>query len=196
MSPRNAIAMPVLCLSLALAGCMGGEDEGDPGSGNPESEVTLEEATAPLEGGSPELRALREQANQLLGGETEAFAERLDELEGTPVVVNKWASWCGPCRFEFPYFQAQAIERGAEVAFVGLDSNDSEEAAATFLEELPLPYPSYLDPDQELADEFLEDAREFPATGFYDSDGKLAYVHLGAYADEAALAADIDRYAR
>ena len=112
------------------------------------------------------------------------------------MVVNKWASWCGPCRFEFPFFQSQADERGAEVAFLGIDSNDSEEAAETFLEELPLPYPSYLDPDQELADEFLDNAREFPATGFYDSSGELAYVHLGGYADEASLAADIDKYAQ
>jgi cytochrome c biogenesis protein CcmG, thiol:disulfide interchange protein DsbE len=196
MTRKYAITALAAGVSLALGGCVGDSDEGDPGSGNPESVLSVGEATAPLAGGPPELRELRDQANQLLGGEVEGFTAQLDELDGTPVVVNKWASWCGPCRFEFPYFQSQAQERGSEIAFLGIDSNDSEEAAATFLEELPLPYPSYLDPDQEVADEFLDDAREFPATGFYDSDGKLAYVHLGAYPDEEALAADIEKYAR
>jgi len=195
MNTKRAIAATGVAVALVLSGCMG-DDEGDPDSGNPESEVSVDEATAPLESGAPELRGLRAEANQLLGGGVEAFQARLDELRGTPIVVNKWASWCGPCRFEFPFFQSQADERGAEIAFLGIDSNDSEAAAATFLEELPLPYPSYLDPDQDVADEFLDNAREFPATGFYDSDGELAYVHLGGYPDEETLAADIDKYAQ
>ena len=83
----------------------------------------------------------------------------------------------------------------SKVAFLGVDSDDSDDAAETFLEELPLPYPSFSDPDQEIAE--LLDAREFPAaTAFYDSDGELAYVHRGGYPAEADLAADIDRYAR
>lgn len=191
MHAKHTIAAIFGAAALALAGCGGGEDVG-----NPESQVSVEEATAPLPHAPPELSAIRDEANQLLAGEVEAFSARLEELRGTPVVINKWASWCGPCRFEFPFFQAQADERGDEVAFLGVDSNDSEEAAATFLRELPLPYPSYLDPDQEIADEFLDHAREFPATAFYDSAGELAFVHLGGYADAEQLAADIDRYAQ
>jgi cytochrome c biogenesis protein CcmG/thiol:disulfide interchange protein DsbE len=124
----------------------------------------------------------------------DAFESQLADLRGYPVVVNKWASWCGPCRFEFPFFQAQAAERGEEVAFLGVDSDDDPAAAATFLEELPLPYPSFSDPDQEIARLF--DAREFPATAFYDSDGELVHTRLGGYGSEAELAADIERYAR
>jgi cytochrome c biogenesis protein CcmG, thiol:disulfide interchange protein DsbE len=110
-------------------------------------------------------------------------------------VVNKWASWCGPCRFEFPHFQELAAERGGEVAFLGVNSKDSADAARTFLEQLPVPYPSYTDPDHEIGD-LLEGAREFPATGFYDSSGELVYVRRGAYASKEDLAADIGRYAR
>ncbi len=196
MNAKHAITAIAVAACVVPSGCGGDDSGGDPGAGNPASEVSLEQATAPLEGAPPELRVIREEANELLDGGTEAFAARLDELRGAPVVVNKWASWCGPCRFEFPFFQSQADERGAEVAFLGIDSNDSVAAAETFLTELPLPYPSYLDPDQELADEFLDNAREFPATGFYDSRGELAYVHLGGYPDEESLAADIDRYAQ
>ena len=196
MTARRAIAATAVALAIALGGCGDEGDDVDPGAGNPESEVSIDDISKPLESGPRELRELRAEANQLLGGGAGAFSERLTALDGIPVVLNKWASWCGPCRFEFPLFQSQAVERGGEVAFLGVDSNDSEDAAATFLEELPLPYPSYLDPDQEIADEFMDNAREFPATAFYDSDGELAYVHLGAYPDEETLAADIDRYAR
>ena len=83
-----------LC-ALVLAAC--GSDDG---AGNPDSELSAQQATAPLEGAPPQLVEIREQANELLDGGTEAFEGRLAELQGTPVVVNKWESWCGPstCR--------------------------------------------------------------------------------------------------
>lgn len=177
------------CAALALGAC--GADEG---AGNPDSELTPAEATAPLENAPPALAAVREQANEIIEGGTEDFERRISELRGHPVVINKWASWCGPCRLEFPWFQTQADRRAGEVAFLGLLSDDSEDAGATFLEELPLPYPSYYDPDQKLAS-LIEAPRNFPATAFYDSSGELVYTHQGVYADEAALAADIERYA-
>ena len=158
-APRSLL-LPLLGLAalcvLALGAC--GSDEG---AGNPDSELSTEQASAPLEDAPPQLVAIRDQANELLDGGTEAFDGRLAELRGTPVVVNKWASWCGPCRLEFPFFQSQADERGAEVAFLGVLSDDSEDAGATFLEELPLPYPSYIDPDQEIAAE-IDGAPELP----------------------------------
>ena len=182
----------VATLALGVAACGGEGDEG--GAGTPESELTAAEATAPLTKAPAELEALRRQANQILDGGLDAFRARLAELEGTPVVVNKWASWCGPCREEFPIFQSQAIERADEVAFLGLLSDDGPETGATFLAELPLPYPSYLDPDLEIANAFRA-LREFPATLFIDAGGDVVFTKLGPYTDEAALAADIELYA-
>ena len=149
---------------------------------------------AALRGAPPKLAALHEQANLLLGGGPEAFEGRLRELRGHPVVVNKWASWCGPCRAEFPFFQSQVASRGKRVAFLAVNSNDGEDSAREFLAELPVPYPSYVDPKLEIAALF-DAAVEFPATAFYDSKGKLAYVRRGGYASEDELAADIERYA-
>jgi cytochrome c biogenesis protein CcmG/thiol:disulfide interchange protein DsbE len=180
----------IVTVALALAAC-GSGDDGDAGAGNRESKaVDYEEALADA---PPPLADLYAKGDALLDGGLEAFEAQLAELRGYPVVVNKWASWCGPCRFEFPFFQSQAAKRGTEMAFLGIDSEDSEEAARTFLEELPLPYPSFSD-DGEIADEL--NAREFPATAFYDSSGELVHTKLGGYASEAELAADIDRYAR
>jgi thiol-disulfide isomerase/thioredoxin len=182
------LAILLSALALAIAAC--GNDD----AGNPDSSLTPEEAQAPLEAAPPQLTAIRDEANELLDGGKDAFNARLAELRGTPVVVNKWASWCGPCRLEFPYFQSQADQRGAEVAFIGIVTDDSEDAAATFLEELPLPYPSYLDPDKEIAQEIESIA--FPATAFYDRSGELVYTKQGQYEDEQALAADIERYSQ
>ncbi|MGZ5309433.1 MAG: TlpA family protein disulfide reductase [Solirubrobacterales bacterium] len=181
-----AIAVSV----TGLAACGSGS-----GAGNPDSKLSADEATAPLKGAPPQLAAIRVQANQILDGGADAFEARLGELRGTPVVVNKWASWCGPCRLEFPFFQSQAEQRGAQIAFLGDFGNDSTDAGETFLSELPLPYPSYDDPDQKIAD-LLKAPRNFPATAFYDRSGELVFTHQGQYADEAELAADIDRYAR
>jgi cytochrome c biogenesis protein CcmG/thiol:disulfide interchange protein DsbE len=181
-------ALATAIAAVALGAC--GSD-----AGNPDSALSAEEATQPLEGAPPELAAIRDQASQLLDGGDDAFQERLAELKGTPVVVNKWASWCGPCRLEFPFFQAQASTHGGEIAFLGVDSNDSDAAAMTFLDELPLPYPSYSDPDQTIAD-LIGAPRNFPATAFYDRTGNLVYTQQGPYADEESLAADINEFAR
>jgi cytochrome c biogenesis protein CcmG/thiol:disulfide interchange protein DsbE len=188
--PAIAAALALL-VSVATAACGSGE-----GGGNPDSRLSPEQAREPLAGAPPPLASIREQANQLLDGGTEAFDQRLEELRGYPVVVNKWASWCGPCRFEFPFFQELADERGGQIAFLGVDSDDSEDAAATFLEELPLPYPSYSDPDKEIASDLGGPPQAFPTTTFYDSGGKRVFTHPGVYADEQDLIADVERYAR
>ena len=103
-----------------------------------------------LAGAPAPLAALHRQANELLAGGSDAYEKRIEALRGYPVVVNVWASWCGPCRFEFPALQQLSAKYGKRVAFLGVDSQDSEDAARTFLSEAPVPYPSYSDPDEEI----------------------------------------------
>ena len=189
---RRATWLAILALSVT-AGCGAEEDTVDPGSADAESALSAEEATQPV-AASAELEEIREDANKILDEGLDGYESRIAELEGTPVVVNKWASWCAPCREEFPYFQTQAIEHGGEVAFIGLLSNDGPETGATFLERLPVPYPSYLDSDQEIANS-LTIARGFPTTVFYDEDGEVVHTKVGPYESEDELAADIERYA-
>ena len=181
------LLVPLACAVLA-AGC--GEDD----RGAQPSKPSVSERKA-LAGAAPPLAALHRQANELLGGGPEAFERRLRELRGHPVVVNKWASWCGPCRAEFPFFRQQALKRGKRVAFLGVDSNDNDAAARKFLRRYPVPYPSYRDEDLEIAALF-RGVQAFPVTAFYDAKGKLAFVHQGGYPTEEKLAEDIDRYAR
>jgi cytochrome c biogenesis protein CcmG/thiol:disulfide interchange protein DsbE len=183
---RVRVATLIALAVLLLAACGSDGDGGAEGSA-PDYDEALAGAPAPL-------AALHREANRLLPGGADAFEKRIARLEGFPVVVNKWASWCGPCRFEFPFFQRLAARYGKRVAFVGVDSDDSDDAARTFLREFPVPYPSYTDPDQEVAAVFNA-TLGFPATAFYDRDGELAYLKQGGYESQAELAADIREHA-
>jgi thiol-disulfide isomerase/thioredoxin len=130
-----------------------------------------------------------------LPGGVDAFQQQIEKQRGKPVVVNKWASWCGPCRLEFPFFRDQAEKRKGEVVFLGVNSNDSRKEAESFLEEEPVPFKHFEDPKLEIAAEF-DAVQAFPSTAFYDSKGELAFVHQGPYTSEKQLAEAIDRYAR
>ena len=181
--PKRLVAL-LASVALLLAGC------GGSGGGEPSAELDYEQALA----GAPEpLAAVYEQPSELLGGGLDAYRAQLRKLRGYPVIVNKWASWCGPCRFEFPSFQRLSARFGKKVAFLGIDSDDNADAAATFLEQYPVPYPSYSDPDQEIAEE-LEATRYFPSTAFYDRSGELVYLKLGPYTSDEDFVADIRRY--
>ena len=72
----------------------------------------LQTATRELAGSPAPLAALHAQSAELLEGGVPAFESRLARAQGHPVVINKWASWCNPCRAEFPAFQQVATERG------------------------------------------------------------------------------------
>jgi cytochrome c biogenesis protein CcmG/thiol:disulfide interchange protein DsbE len=149
---------------------------------------------AAFKGSPPQLASLHAQANQLLAGGTKAFRARLGGLHGYPVVVNKWASWCGPCQSEFPVFQKVAVTFGRRVAFVGLDGKDRNPAAAAFLREFPVTYPSYVDPGESIA-RSIQAATFFPQTIYFDRTGKAVFDHAGPYLSASALERDVRRYA-
>ena len=185
------IALAAAVVGLVVWGvASGGDEAADPGAGNPESNaVDYEQALADA---PPRLAALYENGDELIEGGGDEFHATLAELRGYPVVVNVWASWCGPCRLEFPDFQAVAAERGDEVAFLGVDTDDSTTAANDFLDELPLPYPSISDPESDVKKEL--DLVGLPGTAYYDAKGELVYVKQGPYLSEAELEGDIDKH--
>jgi thiol-disulfide isomerase/thioredoxin len=174
-----------LLLAALLAGC---------GSGDANVRVpTPAEAAHRLAGAPPALAALHRQADTLLDGGRSAYDARLAALRGHPVVVNAWASWCGPCRLELPFFQRASVRYGRRVAFLGIASNDAPSAARDFLRDHWTAYPSYGDEDTKIANAIGVRAG-LPTTVFYARDGRT-FVHQGPYRDEAQLIADIARYA-
>jgi cytochrome c biogenesis protein CcmG, thiol:disulfide interchange protein DsbE len=166
-----------------------------PKGSSPRSAHLSAHAVSQALAGSPAvLAALHAQHNQLLTGGTRAFTSRLHELRGYPVVVNKWASWCGPCQTEFPAYQRASVAFGRQVAFLGIDSKDPTPAAAAFLRRFPVSYPSYVDPGEGIA-RAMQAATYYPQTIYIDRRGKQVFDHAGPYETAAALERDIRRYA-
>lgn len=195
MARRSKIAVSVLAIlavaGLTVWGLVSASENTDPGAGNEESAaVDYEQALADA---PPKLANLYADGDVLISGGLDGLNSQLAELDGHPVVVNVWASWCIPCRSEFPDFQRVSAARGDEVAFLGVDALDTDPAAETFLEEFPLPYPSVTDPDEQVRHEF--GIRGYPATAFFNASGELVHLKQGPYASEGELEADVDRYA-
>jgi cytochrome c biogenesis protein CcmG, thiol:disulfide interchange protein DsbE len=187
----GTLATRLMCLAAAVAavalGACGDSGDGMPATRAPDYRAALEGAPRPLE-------ELYHGGDRLLPGGTTAFQDQLDRLRGYPVVVNAWASWCEPCRQEFPFLQRLSARLGKRVGFVGVDARDSSAAARTFLEEFPLPYPSYDDPDNDVS-RLIGVTAGLPGTAFYDARGKRVFVKQGQYASQTDMAADIRRYA-
>ena len=127
--------------AVVLAAC--GGSSGDRGGADAApAPVALPTAKLPAE-----LAANVKQADAFVGAGVDEFKERLERLRGHPVVVNQWASWCDPCRFEIPFFRAMTAKYADRVAFVGIDLQDDRGAAEEFMRELPSGFPSVFDPD-------------------------------------------------
>jgi cytochrome c biogenesis protein CcmG, thiol:disulfide interchange protein DsbE len=167
---------------------------GSSGSAAAPSKLTLAQMRARLADSPAPLAALHAQASELLPGGLDAVRARLAALRGYPVVVNKWASWCVPCRSEFGAFQRASVAQGRQVAFIGLDSGDSSLLdARAFLHSFPVSYPSYYDESGQ-AGAAITDSAFTPVTVFYDRRGR-EYIRQGPYLSAAKLEQDVRRYA-
>jgi thiol-disulfide isomerase/thioredoxin len=184
-----AAVIVVLVIGLSQAGGSGGSSS----SSAKAKPFDLQVALHGLQGAPKPLASLHGQASDILGGGTKALEARLRTLRGHPVVLNKWASWCGPCRHEFPFFEHVSANQGKHVAFVGLNSGDNTADAKQFLKEFPLTYPSYEDPSEQAARAVGAPAN-YPITVFLDAKGRQAFIRQGGYASEAQLQRDIKRY--
>ena len=172
---------------LLVAGCGGSQPKSDA--------PTAGAVTSAFKGSPAPLASLHSQANDLLGGGVKSFDARLGGLRGHyPVVVNKWASWCVPCQSEFPEFQRASVAFGRNVAFIGLNGKDHDGSAQAFLKQYPVTYPSYTDPNEDIA-RSINAATYYPLTVFYNRHGTPVFTHAGPYLSTAALEKDIKRYA-
>src|SRR5436309_643204 len=82
------------------------------------------------------------------------FRQLLGQLHGKPVVVNVWASWCGPCIFEAPELAVVAAAYKDQVQFIGVDIQDQLKPARAFIQKFQWTYPSVFDPDGSIRDSF------------------------------------------
>ena len=121
-----------------------------------------------------------------LGGGT----VRLAELRGRPVIINFWATWCGPCRLEMPVFQNYSKRHAEDLVVLGVNFDEPETEVQAFVEELGLTFPILLDPGGKVVE--LYQVRGFPTTLFVDADGHVRFQHIGPL-DEGQLAGYLEK---
>lgn len=113
---------------------------------------------------------------------------RLSEHFGKPLVVNFWASWCGPCRSELPAFDAAAKNNAGSVEFMMVNLTDgfseTVESVQSFLEENGYTFPVYFDTNEDAAQTYS--VYSIPLTVFIRADGTVMDSHVGSM-DETML---------
>ena len=147
-----------------------------------ESEVT----TTLARGGTPTAPAF--ELERLDGSGTLT----LESLRGKTVVLNFWASWCGPCKEETPLLEEGWKRwRNRDVVFVGVDVKDFRGDARAFLARYDVTYPNVYDGKGSTVGRY--GVTGFPETYFIDASGKVRYRIAGPVADAAELDAAIAR---
>ncbi|MGT2771702.1 TlpA family protein disulfide reductase [Streptococcus marimammalium] len=120
----------------------------------------------------------------------------LSDLKGKKVYINVWASWCGPCKREFPELEKvyQNVKEDDDIVFLSVtspndkqfkNSNPADKDSATILaaaKELGATYPVYFDSNDHFMEEYA--IRAFPTHVFINSDGSLAKYYPGQINEE------------
>lgn len=116
---------------------------------------------------------------QSVAGETIA----LSQYRGQVVVLNFWATWCGPCRLEMPVLQSR-FERYSPQGFIvlGINAGEGSDPITAFRDELGLSFPLLLDPQEDV--QRLYRIRAYPTSILIDRQGKIAKVHFGIMTEE------------
>lgn len=106
----------------------------------------------------------------------------LEDLRGKVVLLNFWATWCGPCRVEMPALESRHQQYPEQLAVVGIDFDEPKENVAAFMEEFGLTFPILLDPGAVVQDAYR--IRGYPTSVFLDQDGTVQIVHIGIMAED------------
>lgn len=104
---------------------------------------------------------------------------RLSDFKGKPVLVNFWATWCGPCRSEFPDFQKAAVDNADELVIIGINNTttDQKDQIPAFLEEFGVTFPIVLDETGETAKAY--NILGLPTSIFIDRNGNVNEIFTG-----------------
>lgn len=167
---KTLMLVSMLVLGLAVAGCSS--------TPAPATEPTPEQGQGFNVGSrAPDFQL------QSLDGETVA----LSDLRGKPVMLNFWATWCGPCRLEMPFiqeiFEDKAWADRLEITTVNVGEESSQ--VENFMEHYGLSFHVLLDKDTSVAQNY--NIRGIPTTFFIDKNGIIKDVQIGAFREKAEI---------
>ena len=160
---KIAAVLSLLTVIIIMAGCGGGSGDGQgvtPGSEAPDFQL------------------------QDPDGQTVS----LSEFRGRPVILNFWASWCGPCRMEMPVFQevyTDEMWRAGGLVILAVNLGESPELVQEFAEYYGLTFPILLDPRSRIG--MIYNAANLPTTYFIDNDGIIRSIKRGAFTNRQAV---------
>ena len=118
---------------------------------------------------------------------------KLSDFFGKPIVLNFWASWCGPCRMEMPHFEKAYQEMGEDIQFVMVNmtiDRETQQSAQDFLDETGYTFPVLFDTTGDAA--IAYGTYSLPMSVFIDANGNVQDLAIGAI-DEATLLSKIDK---
>ena len=145
-------------------------------------------ATTPVvvEDPTAETEAQGSLAPDFTGYDFDGIAHKLSDFRGKPVILNFWASWCGPCASEMPEFQSFYEQYGEDIHFVLVNLTDGHQetvaSASAFLEENGYTLPVYYDTDIDAAMKYGVSA--VPVSYFIDAEGYFAAWAQGALSED------------
>jgi peroxiredoxin len=156
------LVIVTLAAALAVAGCSGEEAVPEPSEAVGAPDFTLEN----------------------LDGERVS----LSDYRGRPVLLNFWATWCGPCRVEMPHFQAIYEDpgwRASGLEILAVNVGEPADRARGFVEDNGFTFPVLLDAGQETAR--IYNLRAFPTSFFIDENGIIKAARVGTFVSQAEL---------
>lgn len=165
--PTTLLVLPVVLLLAATAGC---------GRTPPPIDGAVPTETVGLTVIPPEQR---EPAPALSGTTATGDQLAITDLQGQPVIVNAWASWCAPCREEIPTLQRLARDH-PRIEIVGVNVQDEPAAAQAFVSDLDVTWPSIVDPAGEVLSGIPGvPPRALPSTIVIDAQGRISARVIG-----------------
>lgn len=106
----------------------------------------------------------------------------LADLRGQPVLINFWATWCGPCREEMPLIEGYYRRNNSSLRVLAINFDEPVEDVQAFIAENGFTFDVLLDPDTRVAD--LYRVRGLPTTIFIDPEGVIRYRHIGPLSEK------------